>query len=58
MRVDPDSGTFDIGGELTVHRLGFGAMSLAGPRNVDWPAHVDRATRSDVHPAVPAGDSV
>jgi len=25
------SGTFDIGGELTVHRLGFGAMRLTGP---------------------------
>src|SRR5256885_14478621 len=24
------SGTFDIGGELTVHRLGFGAMRLTG----------------------------
>ena len=24
------SGTFDIGGELTVHRLGFGAMQLTG----------------------------
>jgi pyridoxine 4-dehydrogenase len=26
-----DSGTFKIGGDLTVHRLGFGAMRLAGP---------------------------
>ncbi|MFC5971201.1 aldo/keto reductase [Halomarina salina] len=25
-----ESGTFDIGGELTVHRLGFGAMRLCG----------------------------
>lgn len=25
------SGTFQIGGELTVHRLGFGAMRLTGP---------------------------
>jgi hypothetical protein len=24
------SATFDIGGELTVHRLGFGAMQLTG----------------------------
>jgi pyridoxine 4-dehydrogenase len=25
------SGTFDIGGDLTVHRLGFGAMRVTGP---------------------------
>jgi pyridoxine 4-dehydrogenase len=25
------SGTFDIGGDLTVHRLGFGAMRITGP---------------------------
>src|SRR6266516_6781129 len=25
------SGTFTIGGDLTVHRLGFGAMRLTGP---------------------------
>ncbi|MFE0020284.1 aldo/keto reductase family oxidoreductase [Amycolatopsis sp. NPDC059021] len=24
-------GTFDLGGELTVHRMGYGAMQLAGP---------------------------
>lgn len=24
------SGTFEIGGQLTVHRLGFGAMQLTG----------------------------
>jgi aryl-alcohol dehydrogenase-like predicted oxidoreductase len=26
------AGTFDIGGELTVNRLGFGAMRLTGSR--------------------------
>jgi pyridoxine 4-dehydrogenase len=25
------SGTFDVGGDLTVHRLGFGAMRITGP---------------------------
>lgn len=28
--VENESGTFDIGGELTVHRLGFGAMRITG----------------------------
>jgi len=28
--VHNESGTFDIGGEITVHRLGFGAMRLCG----------------------------
>lgn len=27
----PASGTFIIGGDLTVYRLGFGAMRLTGP---------------------------
>ncbi|WP_246986409.1 aldo/keto reductase [Halorientalis marina] len=31
------SDTFDIGGELTVHRLGFGAMRLCGPDIVGPP---------------------
>jgi aryl-alcohol dehydrogenase-like predicted oxidoreductase len=30
MSVHNESDTFDIGGELTVHRLGFGAMRLTG----------------------------
>lgn len=25
------SGTFVIGGEITIHRLGFGAMRITGP---------------------------
>ncbi|WP_276254366.1 aldo/keto reductase [Halomontanus rarus] len=36
--------TFDIGGELTVNRVGFGAMSLAGSGNMDWPDDVPHAT--------------
>lgn len=33
-----DSGTFDIGGDLTVNRLGFGAMRLTGEDIVGEPA--------------------
>jgi pyridoxine 4-dehydrogenase len=33
--------TFRIGGELEVHRLGYGAMRLCGPRVTGWPP--DRA---------------
>jgi len=29
--VAPLSGTFDIGGDLRVNRLGFGAMRITGP---------------------------
>src|SRR3954447_4002759 len=29
-RIAAESGTFEIGGELPVHRLGFGAMQLTG----------------------------
>ncbi|MBB3676090.1 aldo/keto reductase [Modestobacter versicolor] len=35
------STTFDLGGDLTVHRLGYGAMQLTGPGVWDQPA--DRA---------------
>ena len=28
--VPNESSTFDVGGELTVHRLGFGAMRITG----------------------------
>ncbi|MCU4739909.1 aldo/keto reductase [Halobacteria archaeon AArc-m2/3/4] len=37
------SDTFDIGGELTVDRVGFGAMSLAGSGNMGWPDDVSHA---------------
>ncbi len=45
------SGTFDIGGDLTVHRLGFGAMRITGdgiwgpPRDHDTAIAVLRRTR-------------
>lgn len=35
------SGTFSIGGELTIHRLGFGAMRITGPGI--WGPPADRA---------------
>jgi len=38
-----DSDTFDIGGELTVHRLGFGAMRLTGEDIIGPPADEDAA---------------
>jgi pyridoxine 4-dehydrogenase len=37
----PVSGTFDLGGDLPVRRLGFGAMRLTGPGI--WGAPIDRA---------------
>lgn len=39
------SGTFDIGGELTVHRLGFGSMQLTGPGIWGEPKDPDEAVR-------------
>ena len=36
------SGTFSIGGDLTVNRLGYGTMQLTGPGVWDYPA--DRET--------------
>jgi aryl-alcohol dehydrogenase-like predicted oxidoreductase len=39
------SGVFQIGGDLPVHRLGFGAMRLTGPGIWGWPADVDEARR-------------
>ncbi len=38
------SDTFDIGGELTVHRLGFGAMRITGDRIIGPPADEREAT--------------
>jgi hypothetical protein len=37
MDVHNESDTFDIGGDLTVHRLGYGAMRLCGPNIVGEP---------------------
>ncbi|WP_135667648.1 aldo/keto reductase [Halorhabdus rudnickae] len=39
-----ESSTFDIGGEKTVHRLGFGAMRLTGEDIIGPPADEDAAT--------------
>jgi pyridoxine 4-dehydrogenase len=39
------SGTFSLGGELAVTRLGFGSMQLTGPGVWDYPADPDEAVR-------------
>ncbi|MFB6163594.1 MAG: aldo/keto reductase [Haloarculaceae archaeon] len=39
------SDTFDIGGDLTVHRLGYGAMQLTGEHVIGSPADEDEARR-------------
>jgi aryl-alcohol dehydrogenase-like predicted oxidoreductase len=41
--VDNQSDTFDIGGDLTVHRLGFGAMRVTGPDIIGDPDDVENA---------------
>jgi hypothetical protein len=40
-----ESDTFDIGGELTVHRLGFGAMRITGEDIIGEPDDVENAKR-------------
>ncbi|MCE2566366.1 aldo/keto reductase [Komagataeibacter sp. FNDCF1] len=42
----PDAGTFSIGGDLAVHRLGFGAMRITGPGIWGPPADHDEAIRT------------
>ncbi|MUV60667.1 aldo/keto reductase [Halobacterium sp. CBA1126] len=46
MAAENASDTFDIGGELTVHRLGFGAMRVTGPDVIGSPE--DEADARDV----------
>ncbi len=41
-----DAGTFRIGGDLAVHRLGFGAMRITGPGIWGPPADHDEAIRT------------
>src|SRR5438034_5526859 len=41
------SGTFTIGGDLTVYRLGFGTMRLTGPGIWGPPKAAQRKARSD-----------
>jgi hypothetical protein len=43
--VQNESGTFDIGGELTVNRLGFGAMRLTGEDIIGRPDDEEEAKR-------------
>lgn len=38
-----EPGTFQIGGDLEVRRLGYGAMRLCGPRIMGWPADRENA---------------
>src|SRR3984957_11463036 len=39
------SGTFELGGDLPIHRLGYGAMQLTGPGIWGDPADPDEAVR-------------
>jgi pyridoxine 4-dehydrogenase len=39
------SGPFTLGGDLTVHRLGFGAMRIVGEGVWDWPADRENARK-------------
>ena len=43
--LDDIGDTFDIGGDLSVHRLGFGAMRITGPDILGDPADVPAAKR-------------
>jgi len=43
MATENQSDTFDVGGELTVHRLGFGAMRLTGEDIIGPPDDEDEA---------------
>ena len=52
--VDTASETFDIGGEQTVNRLGFGAMRLCGP-DIVGPPEDETGARAVVRDAVEAG---
>ncbi|ELZ26866.1 aldo/keto reductase [Halosimplex carlsbadense 2-9-1] len=52
--VHNESDTFDIGGELTVHRLGFGAMRLTGEDIIGRPDD-EQAAREVVHRATELG---
>ncbi|HWE68586.1 MAG TPA: aldo/keto reductase [Acidimicrobiales bacterium] len=44
-RPADDSGTFDLGGDLTINRLGYGAMQLTGPGIWGDPGDPDEAVR-------------
>ena len=40
------SGSFKIGGDIEIHRLGFGAMRITGPRIWGPPLDKDEAVRA------------
>ena len=52
--VENQSGTFDIGGDLTVHRLGYGAMRITGEGIIGEPDDVE-AAKHLLHEVVDAG---
>jgi pyridoxine 4-dehydrogenase len=54
MALTNESDTFDIGGELTVHRLGYGAMQLTGEGVIGSPGDED-AARAVLRRAVELG---
>jgi pyridoxine 4-dehydrogenase len=54
MSLENESGTFDIDGELAVHRLGFGAMRITGEDIIGPPADEEKA-RAVVRHAVDLG---
>lgn len=52
--LENESSTFDIGGELTVHRLGFGAMRLTG-EDIVGPPEDESEARNVIRRAVDLG---
>ena len=54
MTVTNQSDTFDIGGELTVHRLGYGAMRITG-ENIIGPPEDEQAAVALIRHAVELG---
>jgi pyridoxine 4-dehydrogenase len=54
MALENESDTFDIGGETTVHRLGFGAMRLTGENIIGRPDDEAEARRV-LHEAISLG---
>lgn len=49
-----NAGTIDVGGDLTVNRLGFGAMRITGAGILGWPSDVDKA-KATVRRAIDLG---
>lgn len=54
MVLENESDTFDIGGERTVHRLGYGAMRLTGENIIGRPDNEEEARRV-LHEAISLG---